>query len=55
MGAIRNSDEILVGKTERNRPLGRPRHRWEDNIKMDLKEIVFRGVEFIHMAHNRGR
>jgi hypothetical protein len=31
--------KILVGKPERKRPLGRPRHRWEDNIKMDLEEI----------------
>jgi hypothetical protein len=35
----RNAYRLLVGKPTRKRPLGRPRHRWEDNIKMDLKEI----------------
>jgi hypothetical protein len=38
MGEIRNSYKILVGKPERKRPLGRPRRRWEDNIKMNLRE-----------------
>jgi hypothetical protein len=36
----RNAYRILVGKPEGKRPLGRPRHRWVDNIKMDLREIV---------------
>jgi hypothetical protein len=39
MGAERNAYRILVGKGEGKRPLGRPRRRWEDNIKMDLREI----------------
>jgi hypothetical protein len=39
MGDRRNVYKILVGKLERMRPLGRPRHRWEDNIRMDLREI----------------
>jgi hypothetical protein len=39
----RNAYRILVGKPEGKRPLGRPRHRWEDNIKMDLREVG-RGV-----------
>jgi hypothetical protein len=38
MGEMINAYNILVGKTERKRPLGRRRHRWEDNIKMDLRE-----------------
>jgi hypothetical protein len=38
MGEKRNAYRILVRKPERQRPLGRPRHRWKDNIKMDLKE-----------------
>jgi hypothetical protein len=39
MGSIRKSYEILFGKPERQGPLGRPRSRWEDNIRMDLSEI----------------
>jgi hypothetical protein len=39
MGRKRNAYRILVGRPEGNRPLGRPRHRWEDNIKLDLREI----------------
>jgi hypothetical protein len=38
-GEKRNAYKILVGKPEGKRPLGRPRHRWVDNIKMDLREI----------------
>jgi hypothetical protein len=40
MGAKRTSYRILVGKPEGKRPLGRPRHRWVDNIKMDLVNTV---------------
>jgi len=39
MGEGRVVHRVLVGKPEEKRPLGRPRHRWEDNIKMDLKEV----------------
>jgi hypothetical protein len=39
MGQMRNAYSILVGKYEGKRPFGRPRHRWEDNIIMDLREI----------------
>jgi hypothetical protein len=39
MGQIRNSNKILVGKPEGKTQFGRPRHRWEDNIRMDLREI----------------
>jgi hypothetical protein len=39
MGEKRNMYRLLVGKPEGRRPLGRPRHRWMDNIKMDLLEI----------------
>jgi hypothetical protein len=35
----RDRDSVLMGTTERNRPLGRPRHRWEDQITMDLQEV----------------
>jgi hypothetical protein len=44
-----------VGKPEGKRPLGRPRRRWEDGIKMDLKEIGWGGVEWIHLAKDRDR
>jgi hypothetical protein len=39
MGETRNAYRILVGKPEGKRPQGRPRHRWVDNIKMDLREV----------------
>jgi hypothetical protein len=41
---------VLVRKSEKNRPLGRPRGRWEDHIKMDLKEINYDGVTWIDLA-----
>jgi hypothetical protein len=41
MGEVRGAYNVLVGKPERRRPLGRPRRRWEDNIEMDLREIVW--------------
>jgi hypothetical protein len=53
MGEVRGAYNILVGKPEGRRPLGRPRHRWEDNIKMYLREIVFGDVDWIHLARNR--
>jgi hypothetical protein len=40
MGGMRNAYEISAGKPEQMRPLGRPRNRWEYNIRMDLKEVV---------------
>jgi hypothetical protein len=39
MGEMRNVYSILIGKPEGKRPLGRPRHKWEDNIRMDLSEV----------------
>jgi hypothetical protein len=45
----------MVGRPEGRRPLGRPSCRWEDNIKMDLGEIVFGDVDWIHWAENRDR
>jgi transcription termination factor 2 len=44
---------VLVGRPEGKRPLGRPRSRWEDNIKMDLREIGIEGVNWIHLAQDR--
>jgi len=46
---------VLVGKTKGKRPLGRPRRRWEDNIKMDLQEVGCRGVDRIELAQDRDR
>jgi hypothetical protein len=55
MGEGRNVYRVLVGKPEGKRPLGRPRRRWEDGTKMDLREIGWGGVEWIHLAQDRNR
>jgi hypothetical protein len=55
MGEVRGAYNILVGRSEGRRPLGRPRRRWEDNIKMDLREIEFGDVDWIHWAQDRDR
>jgi hypothetical protein len=47
MGEERKAYTVLVGKPEGKRPLGRPRHRWEGRIRMDLREISFVGVDWI--------
>jgi hypothetical protein len=54
MGEMRNAYKILVGKPESKRSLGIHRCRLEDNIRMDLREIVFSGVDWIHMSQDRG-
>jgi hypothetical protein len=46
---------FLVGKSEGKRPLGRPRHRWVDNIRMDLQEVGCRYVDWIGLAQDRYR
>jgi hypothetical protein len=51
----RGAYSTLVGKPEGRRPLGRPRRRWEDNIKMDLKEIRFGDVDWIDLAQDKDR
>ena len=48
-------DRVLVGKLEEERPLGRPRSRWEDNIKMDLQEVGCGGMDWIELAQDRDR
>jgi hypothetical protein len=50
IGEKRNADRILVGKPEGKRPLGRPRCRWEDNIKMDFREIGWGSMDWIDVA-----
>jgi hypothetical protein len=53
MGEGRGVYRVLVGRPEGKRPLGRPRCRWEDNIKMDLREIVIDGANLIWLAQDR--
>jgi hypothetical protein len=55
MGEKRNVCRLLVGKPEGKRPLGRPRRRWIDNIKKDLLEIGWCGVDWIGLAQDRYR
>jgi ribosome biogenesis protein Nip4 len=55
MGEVRGAYNILVGRPEGRRPLRRPRRRWEDNIKMDLREIGFGDGDWIHWAQYRDR
>jgi hypothetical protein len=50
MGEVRGAYSVLVRRPEGRRPLGRPRRRWKDNIKMDLREIGFGDVDWIHWA-----
>jgi hypothetical protein len=55
MGEERKVYKVLVGKPEGRRPLGRPRRGWEDGIRMDLREIVLGGVDWIRLAQDRDR
>jgi hypothetical protein len=55
MGERRGAYRALVGKPERRRPLGRPRRTWEDNIKMDLREVGWGGMDWINLAQDRDR
>jgi hypothetical protein len=52
-GGKKSACRSLVGKPEGKRPIGRPRRRWEDNIKMDLKEIGFGGMDWIDLTQDR--
>jgi hypothetical protein len=53
MGEGRVVYRVLVGRPKGKRPLGRPRHRWEDNINMDLREIGIDGTNWIRLAQDR--
>jgi hypothetical protein len=53
MGEGRGLHRVLVGKPEGRRPLGRPRRRWEDNIKRDLQEVGGGGGGWMERAHDR--
>jgi hypothetical protein len=54
-GEKRNACSLFMGKSEGKRPLGRPRSRWVDNIKMDLGEIGWRSMDWICLAQDRNR
>jgi hypothetical protein len=55
MGEGRGVHRVLVGNPERTRPLGRPRHRWEDNIKRDLQEVGGCCGDWMERAQDRDR
>jgi hypothetical protein len=54
-GERRDVYRVLVGKPYRKRPLGRPKSRWEDNIKMDLQEVGYGGTNWIELAQDMDR
>ena len=55
MGKWTGAYRVLVGMSEGRRPLGRPRRRWEDTIKMDLQEVGCEGMDSIELAQDRDR
>ena len=55
MGEGRGMHRVLVGKPEGKRPLGKPRRRWEDNIRMDLQEVGLGYEDWIGLAQDRDR
>jgi hypothetical protein len=55
MGRRRGVSRVLVGKPEGKRPVGRPRRRWEDNIRMDLQEVGCGSMDWIGLAQDRDR
>ena len=52
MWEMRGAYWVLVGKLKGKRPYGRPKHRWEDNIKMDLQEVGWGSMDWIDLAEN---
>ena len=55
MGEKRSVYRVLMGRIGGKRPLGRPRRRWEDNIKMGLQEVGYGGMDWIEQAQDRER
>jgi hypothetical protein len=53
MGEMRNAYSNLVGKSEGKKPVGRPRRRWENNIRMNRREIGWEDVDSMHLAQDR--
>jgi hypothetical protein len=53
IGERRGVYSVLVGNPEGKRPLGRPRHRWEDEIKIDLQEVEWRGMDWIDLTQDK--
>jgi hypothetical protein len=51
----RGAYRALVGKHEERRPIGKPRRRWEDNIKIDLREVGWGGADWLNLAQDRDR
>jgi hypothetical protein len=51
----RNAYNVMVGRPEGRRPLGKSRHRWEDNIKMELQEVGLRGMDWNDLTQDRDR
>jgi len=54
-GEKRGVNKVLVGKPEEKRPLGRPRRRWEDNMKIDFQKVGCGGMDWIDLAQDRDR
>jgi len=52
MWEVRGVCRVLVGRPVGKRPLGRLRRRWEDNVRMDLSEIMWEGLDWIHLAQD---
>jgi hypothetical protein len=55
MGERRGAYRVLAGKPEGKRPLGKPRRRWETNIKVDLQEVGYGGMDWIELAQDKDR
>jgi hypothetical protein len=55
IGEKRGAYRVLVTKPEGRRPLGRPRHRWEDNVKMDFREVGWGDIEWIDLVEDKVR
>jgi hypothetical protein len=53
MGEKRGAFRVLVGRVEERRPLGRPRNRWEDDIKIDLVEVRWEGVDWVDLVQDK--